>query len=215
MKCDPIEKVIEDYRQGKQVIVVDDEDRENEGDLCFATEFVSQEHISFMMREARGLICVTIDQSVAKRLSLPAQVEVNNSQFRTPFTISVDLLGKERVGVTAQGRVECMLHMLNPESKPTDFVTPGHIFPLVANPAGVIGRRGQTEGSYDLAKLAGLKPSGVICEILNPDGSMARGEQLEAFAKKHSLLITSQVMSKYFKDERTLFVLSSDFCHWG
>ena len=191
MKCDPIEKVIEAYRLGKQVIVVDDEDRENEGDLCFATEFATPEHLAFMMREARGLICITIDESVAERLSLSKQVDVNNSQFRTPFTISIDLASSERTGVSAQSRVECMHKMLDPESKPSDFVTPGHIFPLVANPAGVIGRRGQTEGSYDLARLAGLKPSGVICEILNPDGSMARGAQLEAFAKKHDLLVSS------------------------
>ena len=187
----PISEVIDDYRAGKMVIIVDDENRENEGDLAIATEKVTYKDISFMLNEARGLICVSIGGDLADRLKLTPQVENNNSRYGTPFTATIDFKEVTSHGVTAKARVETMHHMLDPKSKFSDFVTPGHVFPLVANQSGVLGRRGQTEGAYDLARLAGLKPSGVICEILNRDGTMARGDSLIRFAFKHKVKITS------------------------
>ncbi len=187
----PIIEVIADYRAGKMVIIVDDDNRENEGDLAIATEHVTAAMLSFMMREARGLICVSIDQAVAERLKLLPQVDNNNSRYGTPFTATIDHSSLAHAGVTARGRALTMTKLLDSKCDSLDFVTPGHVYPLVANPAGVLARRGQTEGAYDLARLAGLKPSGVICEILNPDGTMARGDDLIAFAKKHELKITS------------------------
>lgn len=191
MPLSPIDDVIADYRNGKMVIIVDDADRENEGDLALATEWVTPQSLAFMMHQARGLICVTISPDLAKRLELPQQVDNNNSPYRTPFAVSIDHRSVAEQGVTAAGRARTMQALLEPGAEPQEFVSPGHVFPLVANPAGVLGRRGQTEGSYDLAKLAGLKPSGIICEILNQDGSMARGEQLREYAERHGLRITS------------------------
>lgn len=187
----PFQDVLAAFQAGKMVVMVDDADRENEGDLVLATEFVTPEAISFMMREARGLICVSVGNEVAERLQLPFQSTVNGSSFQTPFTVSVDAQEVAENGVTARGRAATLRKLLDPHARPEDFITPGHTFPLIASPLGVLGRRGQTEGSYDLARLAGLSASGVICEILNPDGTMARGERLQAFAERHGLLVTS------------------------
>jgi len=187
----PFSEVVSEFHQGKMVVMVDDADRENEGDLVLATEKVTPEAISFMMREARGLICVTVSGSVAERLNIPLQTLTNNSTFQTPFTVSVDAREVAGFGVTAKGRARTMLRIVSDEAVAGDFISPGHVFPLIASPAGVIGRQGQTEGSFDLARLSGLTPSGIICEILNPDGSMARGAELNAFARKFGLKITS------------------------
>ncbi|MFM1846805.1 MAG: hypothetical protein RL417_279 [Pseudomonadota bacterium] len=201
----PFEEVVKRFRAGEMVIIVDDADRENEGDVTLATECVTPELINFMMREARGLICVTIAPELAEKLQLPLQVINNNSPFNTPFAVSVDhrsVLGR---GVTAEARAVTMRKIIEPGATMGDFVSPGHVFPLVANPAGVIGRQGQTEGSYDLARIAGLAPSGIICEILNPDGTMARGEMLQAFADKHGMLITSiEEIMRYRVNEEVL-----------
>lgn len=183
--------ILADIRAGKGVIVVDSTDRENEGDIIFATEKVTPEIVSFLMREARGLICVSIPADVADRLRLPLQVLNNNSPFQTPFAISVDHKDVGSAGVTAEGRAITMRSIIDPSSQAHDFVSPGHVFPLIANSAGVLGRPGHTEGAFDLARLAGLAPSGILCEILNPDGTMARGRQLMEFAKRHDLRITS------------------------
>lgn len=183
--------ILADIRAGKGVIVVDSTDRENEGDIIFATEKVTPEIVSFLMRDARGLICVSIPADVADRLRLPLQVLNNNSPFQTPFAISVDHKDVGTAGVTADGRATTMRAIIDPASQAHDFVSPGHVFPLIANSAGVLGRPGHTEGAFDLARLAGLAPSGILCEILNPDGTMARGRQLTEFAKKHGLRITS------------------------
>ncbi|MCB9029950.1 MAG: GTP cyclohydrolase II [Deltaproteobacteria bacterium] len=191
VKLSPIAEVIEDYRQGKMVIIVDDADRENEGDVCLATEHVTPEALSFMIEHSRGLICVSISRELAEKLNLPPQSDNNNSRFGTPFTLSVDHKDVCFKGITASSRSFTMQRLMDLDCKEGDFVSPGHVYPLVANPAGVLARRGQTEGSYDLARLAGLKSSGVICEILNPDGTMARGAQINDFAEKHSLKITS------------------------
>lgn len=187
----PIQEVLKAFAAGEMVIIADDLDRENEGDIAVATEKLNTEQLAFMMREARGLICVSLACDTARKLLLTPQTENNNSIFHTPFTVSVDHKSVSGSGVTAMARTKTMLALLEESSKPEDFVSPGHVFPLMANPAGVLGRKGQTEGSYDLARLCGLTPSGVICEILNPDGSMARGDKLNQFAKKHNLALTT------------------------
>ena len=195
---DNFSDILNDIRAGKAVIVVDSTDRENEGDLILATEKVTPEMVSFLMREARGLICVSIPSEVAERLQLPLQVLNNNSPFQTPFAISVDHKDVVPRGVTAEGRSQTMRSLMEPAALPHHFVSPGHVFPLIANSAGVMGRPGHTEGAFDLARLAGLSPSGILCEVLNPDGTMARGAQLQAFAKKHGVRITSiQAIREY------------------
>jgi 3,4-dihydroxy 2-butanone 4-phosphate synthase/GTP cyclohydrolase II len=198
VKLSPIPEVLERLRSGQLVILVDDEGRENEGDLVGVTEGITSEAVSFMMREGRGLICVTLSRQIADRLELPLQVRNNNSPFQTPFAIPVDHKAVAQTAVTAAGRAFTMRKLLDPQSKAADFVAPGHVFPLIANPAGVFGRRGQTEGSADLARLAGFQASGVICEILSPDGTMTRGEDLDNFAERHGLLITSiEALAQY------------------
>lgn len=187
----PFAEVLADYRAGKPVILVDDAERENEGDIAVAAEAITAELVSFMLKHARGLICVSVPVQIAERLNLPLQVLNNNSPFNTPFTVSVDHRSVASSGVTAASRAFTMRKLLDPQSKAEDFVSPGHVFPLIANPAGVIGRQGQTEGSYDLARIAGFIPAGVICEILQPDGTMARGEQLNEFARTFALKTTS------------------------
>jgi 3,4-dihydroxy 2-butanone 4-phosphate synthase/GTP cyclohydrolase II len=195
---DTFTDILSDIRAGKAVIVVDSADRENEGDLILATEKVTPEMVSFLTREARGLICVSIPAEIADRLRLPLQVLNNNSPFQTPFAINVDHKDVGARGVTAEGRARTMLALLEPGAEPHHFVSPGHVFPLIANSAGVMGRSGHTEGAFDLARLAGLKPSGILCEVLNPDGTMARGAQLQAFARTHGLRITSiQAIREY------------------
>lgn len=201
----PFDEVVKRFRAGEMVIIVDDADRENEGDITIATECITSEQVSFMMREARGLICVTIAPELAAKLNLPLQVINNNSPFNTPFAVSVDHRSVGALGVTAEARATTMRKLIEPGASMSDFVSPGHVFPLVANPAGVIGRQGQTEGSYDLARIAGLAPSGIICEILNPDGTMARGAHLQEFAQKHNLLITSiEEIMRYRVNEEIL-----------
>jgi len=187
----PIHDVIADFRAGRMVIIVDDESRENEGDIAIATEMVTPESLAFMMTEARGLICVSISQDVAERLKLFPQVDTNNSRYGTPFTSTVDHSSVVSESATATARAFTMQRLIAEDAKPNEFVTPGQVFPLVAHPRGVLGRRGQTEGSFDLARLAGLKPSGIICEVLNPDGTMARGRDLISFAERHNLKIVS------------------------
>jgi 3,4-dihydroxy 2-butanone 4-phosphate synthase / GTP cyclohydrolase II len=191
LQLDPFSDVLEAIKAGKMVVMVDDGDREDEGDLVIATEFVGQQEIAFMMEHARGLICVSIDRERAQRLSLPPQVFENSSPFLTPFTVSIDHQSVAKNGCEASARVHTMQRLIADDAQPQEFVTPGHVFPLVANLAGVLGRRGQTEGSLDIARLAGMKPSGVICEILAADGTIARGDDLQDFAKKFGLLVTS------------------------
>ncbi len=191
IQCAPFDQVIASFRAGKMVVLVDDARRENEGDLVIATEKLTTEAVSFMMREARGLICVSISRERAQKLNLPLQVLSNNSPFNTPFTVSVDHRSVGNDGVTASSRVKTMRALVDPDARPEDFVSPGHVFPLIANPLGVIGRQGQTEGSFDLARFAGFSPSGVICEILGSDGNVVRGKALQEFADSHDILISS------------------------
>jgi len=191
IKLSPFSEVIREYKAGKMILLADDVKRENEADLVVAAEHVTPEIISFMMTEARGLVCVSIPHEVASRLNLSLQAEVNNSPFSTAFTVSVDHKDVASYGVTAKARAFTIKKLLDPDAKPEDFVTPGHVFPLIADPAGVIGRAGHTEGSADLSRITGSVPAGVICEVLNEDGTMACGEELNSFSDKHKILLTT------------------------
>jgi len=184
-----IEDAIEDIRQGKMVILVDDEDRENEGDLTMAAEMITPEAINFMARFGRGLICLTMTAEMCDQLRLPLMVSSNTSSFGTAFTVSIEAKKGVTTGISAADRAHTILTAVADNAKPEDLARPGHIFPLRAKPGGVLVRAGQTEGSVDMARLAGLKPSGVICEIMNDDGTMARMPQLKKFAKEHGLKI--------------------------
>ena len=180
-------EIIEDIRQGKMVVLMDDEDRENEGDVVMAAEKVTAAHINFMARYARGLICLPLSPEHCERLRLPLMVRDNNARFKTNFTVSIEAAEGVTTGISAQDRAQTILTAVSPEAKPEDLVQPGHIFPIMAQPGGVLVRAGHTEATVDLARLAGLQPAAVLCEILNDDGTMARRDQLAIFAKTHGL----------------------------
>ncbi|SMC19644.1 GTP cyclohydrolase II [Desulfacinum hydrothermale DSM 13146] len=186
-----IPEALEDIRQGKMVILVDDEDRENEGDLCIAAEKVTPEAINFMAKHGRGLICLALTPEWVDRLQLPMMVRDNKSPFETAFTISIEARTGVTTGISAADRAHTILTAVADDAKPEDLVSPGHVFPLRAKKGGVLVRTGQTEGSVDLARLAGLKPAGVICEIMKDDGTMARMPDLEKFAQEHNLKIVT------------------------
>lgn len=191
MLIDKIEAALEDMRQGKMVILVDDEDRENEGDLTMAAEMVTTEAINFMAKEGRGLICLSLTEERADFLNLPFMVSDNTSSFGTAFTVSIEARRGVSTGISAADRAQTIRVAIADESTASDLARPGHVFPLRARKGGVLVRTGQTEGSVDLARLAGLKPAGVICEVMNDDGTMARMPDLQVFAKKHDLKIVS------------------------
>jgi 3,4-dihydroxy 2-butanone 4-phosphate synthase/GTP cyclohydrolase II len=188
-----VEAAMDDIRNGKMVILVDDEDRENEGDLTMAAEKVTPEAINFMAKWGRGLICLTLTEEKADALELPLQAARKGgaSPFGTAFTVSIEARRGVTTGISAKDRATTIQTAVSDEARPEDLITPGHVFPLRAKRGGVLVRTGQTEGSVDLARLAGLKPAGVICEIMNDDGSMARMPDLEKFAVQHSLKILS------------------------
>jgi len=183
----PIEEAIDHFRQGRMVIIVDDEDRENEGDLAIAAEKVSPASINFMAKHGRGLICLTMTEERCDELELPLMVRDNTSPFGTAFTVSIEARGKITTGISAADRAATVLTAIDPATRPEDLLRPGHIFPLRAKKGGVLKRAGQTEASVDLATLAGLRPAGVICEIMNDDGTMARVPDLVKVAKEHGL----------------------------
>jgi len=185
----PIEAAIEAFRRGEIVIIVDDEDRENEGDLAIAAEKVTPAAVNFMAKHGRGLICLALSEERCRELDLPLMVEDNTSTFGTAFTISIEARGKVTTGISAADRAATILTAIDPETRPEDLLRPGHIFPLRARKGGVLKRAGQTEASVDLAALAGLKPAGVICEIMNDDGTMARVPDLAKVAAEHGLLM--------------------------
>jgi len=189
MSVATIEAAIEDIRQGKMVILVDDEDRENEGDLTMAAEAATPEAINFMAKYGRGLICLTLTAEKCDTLGLRPMVRDNTSPFETAFTISIEAKLGVTTGISAADRAHTILTAVANDSSPNDLVSPGHIFPLRAKSGGVLVRTGQTEGSVDLARMAGLKPAGVICEIMNDDGTMARMPELKKFAKNHGIKI--------------------------
>jgi 3,4-dihydroxy 2-butanone 4-phosphate synthase/GTP cyclohydrolase II len=184
-----IEAAIEHFRQGRFVIIVDDEDRENEGDLAIAAEKVTPQAINFMARHGRGLICLAMTEERCDDLRLPLMVEDNTSPFGTAFTVSIEARGKVTTGISAADRAATVLTAIDPATRPEDLLRPGHIFPLRARKGGVLKRAGQTEASVDLATLAGLLPSGVICEIMNEDGTMARVPDLTLVAAEHGILM--------------------------
>ncbi len=191
MAISTIDEALEDIRAGKMVILVDDEDRENEGDLCMAAEKVSPEAINFMATHGRGLICLSLTPDHLEKLQIPLMVRDNQSPFETAFTLSIEAREGVSTGISAADRSQTIRTAVAPDVKPEDLVSPGHIFPLRARRGGVLVRTGQTEGSVDLARLAGLTPAGVICEVMKDDGEMARMPDLEVFAREHDLKIVT------------------------
>ena len=189
MSVAKIEEAIDEIRRGRMVILVDDEDRENEGDLTMAAEMVSPEAINFMAKYGRGLICLTMTAERCDQLNLPLMVSSNTSSFGTAFTVSIEAKKGVTTGISAADRAHTILTAVADNARPEDLARPGHIFPLRAKKGGVLVRAGQTEGSVDLARMAGLKQAGVICEIMNEDGTMARMPQLKKFAKEHGIKI--------------------------
>src|SRR6202163_4499807 len=194
----PIEEAIEAFRAGKIIIVVDDEGRENEGDLTIAADKVTPEAINFLARYGRGLICLSMTAERLDQLQIPLLVRDNTSRFETAFCTPIDVIGRTTTGISAYDRAATVQAAIDPASRPGDFARPGHIQPLRAQPGGVLVRAGQTEAAVDLARIAGLYPAGVICEVMNEDGTMARVPELSKFAKKHGLLmITIADLIKY------------------
>ena len=191
MPITKIEAALDDIRQGKMIILVDDEDRENEGDLVIAAEKVTPEAVNFMAKEGRGLICLTLTEERADHLQLPPMVSENSCSFGTAFTVSIEAKTGVTTGISAADRARTIQVAVADDSIAADLARPGHVFPLRAKQGGVLVRTGQTEGSVDMARLAGLKPAGVICEIMNDDGTMARMPQLRVFALKHGFKIVS------------------------
>jgi 3,4-dihydroxy 2-butanone 4-phosphate synthase / GTP cyclohydrolase II len=191
MAISTIQEAIEDIRNGKMIILVDDEDRENEGDLFMAAQFVTPDAINFMARLGRGLICLTINEELAHKLNLQPMVKDNKARFGTAFTVSIEARNGVTTGISAADRATTIQTAVAPSAKAEDLVSPGHVFPIIARKGGVLVRTGQTEGSVDLCRLAGLTPSGVICEIMKDDGTMARMPDLEVFAREHDLKIAT------------------------
>lgn len=189
LTVDLIEDVLADFRQGKMVILVDDEDRENEGDLVVASEKITAEQINFMASQGRGLICLTLTEARCAQLELPLMVSRNNARFSTNFTVSIEAAEGVTTGISAHDRAVTILAAVKADAQPEDLVTPGHIFPIKAQAGGVLTRAGHTEAGVDMARLCGFEPSSVICEILKPDGTMARLPDLLEYAKEHDLKV--------------------------
>lgn len=184
-----VEKALDDVRAGRMIIIVDDEDRENEGDLMVAAEMITPDIVNFMARHGRGLVCLPLTRERLEELQLPLMVSENSARFQTAFTVSIDAKEGVTTGISAHDRARTILAAVASGTKPEDLARPGHIFPLQAKEGGVLSRAGQTEAAVDLARLAGLKPAGVICEVMNEDGSMARMPQLEEVGRRHGIAI--------------------------
>jgi 3,4-dihydroxy 2-butanone 4-phosphate synthase/GTP cyclohydrolase II len=206
-----VEKAIDEIKKGKMVIMMDDEDRENEGDLVYAATFSTPEMVNFMAKEARGLICTPITKELASKLDLMPMVSHNDSNHETAFTVSIDS-ATATTGISAAERDDCISKLANPLTVAEDFVRPGHIFPLIAKDGGTLVRTGHTEGSVDLCKLAGLAPVGVICEIIKEDGTMARMDDLKVFAAEHDLCIVyiSDIVEYRLANEQLVKRISSE-----
>ncbi len=214
MSLNTIEEIIADIQQGKMVILMDDEDRENEGDLIMAASQTRAEDINFMARFGRGLICMTLTKERCKQLQLPLMVNENNTPHATNFTVSIEAAQGVTTGISAADRATTIRAAVAPDAKPSDLVQPGHIFPLMAQPGGVLRRAGHTEAGCDLARLAGLVPAAVIVEILNEDGTMARRPDLEEFAKQHNLKIGTIADLIHFRVEHEKTVDHIISCRW-
>ena len=206
-----VEEAIEAIKHGKMVIMMDDEDRENEGDLVYAATFSTPEMVNFMAKEARGLICTPLTKELAQKFDLMPMVSDNNSAHETAFTVSIDSK-TAHTGISAAERDDCIKKLASPLSTKDDFVRPGHIFPLIAKDGGVLVRTGHTEGSVDLCKLAGLSPVAVICEIIKDDGTMARRDDLKEFAKKHDMPIVyiSDIVAYRLANEKLIRRISEE-----
>jgi 3,4-dihydroxy 2-butanone 4-phosphate synthase/GTP cyclohydrolase II len=201
-----VEQAVKAVKAGKLIIIVDDEDRENEGDLTVAAEKITPEIINFMTKHGRGLICLPLKRKRLKELDLPLMVPDNTSPFKTAFTVSIDAKEGVTTGISAYDRAKTILTAIDPKTQPEDLTRPGHVFPLQAKEGGVLERAGQTEAALDITRLAGLNPAGVICEIMNEDGTMARMPQLEKFSQAHSIpILTIADLIKYrMKHERLI-----------
>lgn len=198
-----IEDALEALARGRMIVVVDDEDRENEGDIIAASETVTAETVAFMMNHARGLICVAMEGERLDALDIPLMVPRNTESHKTAFTVSVDYIPGTTTGISAADRAATVRALMDPKAQPDDFARPGHIFPLRAHPNGVLSRPGHTEAAVELCRLAGLKPSGVICEVAKDDGTMARLPDLVEFAKLHGMpLVTIADLISYVKSLR-------------
>ncbi|MBM4067305.1 MAG: 3,4-dihydroxy-2-butanone-4-phosphate synthase, partial [Planctomycetes bacterium] len=205
MRFNTIQEVVEDLKQGKMIILVDDANRENEGDITIAAEKVTPEAINFMLTHARGILCLSINPERAEALELYPMVSHNTSNFQTPFTVSIDARDGITTGVSSKDRATTILAAIDDKTKPEDLVRPGHIFPLKAQRGGVLVRTGHTEGAVDLARIAGLKPAAVICEIMTEDGNMAKLPELRKFAEKHHLKVcTIADIIKYRHEQERL-----------
>ncbi|MEF0941701.1 3,4-dihydroxy-2-butanone-4-phosphate synthase [Rhizobium sp. BR 362] len=205
MAISKIEDAIAAISRGEIVVVVDDQDRENEGDLVIASDAITPAAIAFMMNHARGLICVAMQGERLDELDIPLMVPRNTEVLKTAFTVSVDYIPETTTGISAADRAATVRALVTQGTRPDDFARPGHIFPLRANPAGVLGRPGHTEAAVDLARLAGYSGSGVICEVANDDGTMARLPDLEKFAERHGLLlVTIEDLIAYLAHQRDL-----------
>src|SRR5215475_9558885 len=201
-----VAEILAELRAGRTVVIVDDEDRENEGDLIMAAEHATPEAVAFMIRHTSGIICVPMEEGQLARLELPQMVPVNSESHRTAFTVSVDLRAGITTGVSSVDRAATIRALANPASTATDFARPGHIFPLRSRRGGVLVRAGHTEAAVDLCRLAGLTPAGVLCEVMNDDGSMARRPQLQEFARRHALKIgtIADLIRHRLRTERTV-----------
>src|SRR5690606_1193418 len=191
MSFAPVPELLEEIRAGRMVVIVDDEDRENEGDLIMAAELVRPQDINFMVTHARGLVCLSLTRERCRQLGLPPMVRDNTSPHGTNFTVSIEAAEGVTTGISAYDRAHTVRTAVRPDASPADLSQPGHIFPLQAQPGGVLNRAGHTEAASDLALLAGMEPAGVLVEILNPDGTMARRPELEVFAREHGLKLGS------------------------
>ncbi|WP_158379646.1 3,4-dihydroxy-2-butanone-4-phosphate synthase [Candidatus Williamhamiltonella defendens] len=193
-----VKKALENLKNGHGVMVLDDENRENEGDFVFSAETMTVEQMAMTIRHGSGIVCLCLTEERCQQIALPMMVEKNSSTFQTPFTVSIEAAKGVTTGVSASDRITTIKTAISETAKPTDLHRPGHVFPLKGHPKGVLGRSGHTEAAIDLARLAGLKPAGVLCELTNDDGTMARANEVIAFAKKHQMTVLSiQDLIKY------------------
>ncbi len=196
----PLDRALRQLQSGGMVVVCDDPDRENEGDLCMAAEFVTAESIAFMACQARGLICLSLPAHRCDELELPLMVPANSGNEATGFTVSIEAVTGVTTGISAADRARTIQVAMHPDTRPSDLDRPGHVFPLRARPRGVLERRGQTEASVDLTRLAGLTPGGILCELMNEDGTMTRGPQITAFCNRHDLpMVTVEDIASYLR----------------
>ena len=193
MPNDRLDQAIRAFQEGRAVVLQDDPDRENEGDLIIAAEMINEEIMAMMIRDCSGIVCLCVEDDLARRLDLPQMVARNDNKQGTAFTVSIEAKEGITTGVSAHDRVATILAAVRPGARPGDLARPGHVFPLRAHPDGLQARRGHTEGSVELARMAGLRPAAVLCELMNPDGTMMRGPALRAFAEEHGFpLLTIQ-----------------------